>query len=148
VERDVVELSYVVETDRLVEPMLMRFVVCQQDALADMGESLEAAFQQLTADTLALIRRVHQDVLHIDDRDIVAEHASQTNQMPLFAGYDDEGRIAKCLVKMVRVVGVDAPADRVVQLDELAYIGNQARFVLHLPDRSHPFTDERPHARF
>lgn len=85
-----IEPGHVVEAEGLVQPVLMRLVVGQQHPLSNMREAVQTSLQQFSADAVPLILRVHQDVLDVNDRHVIAENSSKADQTIIVACSDDE----------------------------------------------------------
>lgn len=75
--------SYVVESKRRIEAVLMVLVIGQQHSLTYMGEAIQTPFEQLAADAVALVLRVDEDVLHVYDRDVIAQHSGEPDKPPV-----------------------------------------------------------------
>lgn len=52
---------------------MVRFVVGQEDALADVSEPFERDINHLPPESEALVRWLDEDVLDVDDRHIVTQ---------------------------------------------------------------------------
>lgn len=114
----------------------MRFIVGQQHALSDVGELVETTLQQFFADSLALMLRADEDVLDVDDGHVVAENASEPDEVAVVACGHDERGVGDASLEPFWILGVGTPADGVVQADEFLDVRELVGRVVHASDRN------------
>lgn len=77
------------ESQRHIESRQRRIGIREQNSLANLGERAKDTFQEEPADTSALVVRVDEDILEIDDRTEIADHARQADHFAIVTSGDD-----------------------------------------------------------